>query len=166
MRHFFTFKIRRTNQKSGFVQLLPINSISVVTPCINWCKIIVKYVYTHTAFSGNSCKSKVSKFVFLWNPKTTNQTFKGTTIWSWGGGGGGGWQIWSGQIVYFHHGLGRKIYFRVNRGQNIYFQPQQIFEKAKKKKKKKGRTWLSMFCITFCRLLARNIAYLVAGIFW
>ena len=91
-------------------------------------------------------------------------------------GGGGGWHFWSGQIIYFHHVLGRKIYFRVNRGQNIYFQPQHIFEKAKKKKKKKkkkkggggggvvrgfsrgDRTWFSMFCITFCRLLARNIA--------
>ena len=75
-----------------------------------------------------------------------------------------------------HHVLGRKIYFRVNRGQNLYFQPQQILEKAKKKKKKKkkkqkkkkkkgggggglvrgfsrgGRTWFSMFCITFCRI--------------
>ena len=50
-------------------------------------------------------------------------------------GGGGDWNFWSGKIVYFHHLLGRKIYFRVNRGQNIYFQPQQIFEKAKKKKK-------------------------------
>ena len=92
--------------------------------------------------------------------------------------GGGGLQNWSGQIIYFHHGLGRKIYFRVNRGQNIYFQPQQIFEKAKKKKKKKqnkkkkkkenrggGRARLSMFCITFCRLIARNIAYLVAVMF-
>ena len=48
------------------------------------------------------------------------------------GGGGGGWYFWSGQIIYFHHVLGRKIYFRVNRGQN---QPQQIFEKATKKKK-------------------------------
>ena len=27
-----------------------------------------------------------------------------------------------------------------------------------------GRNWLSMFCITFCRLLACNIVYLVAGI--
>ena len=61
---------------------------------------------------------------------------KGTTIWFWGGGG---WHFWSGQIINFHHVLGRKIYFRVNRGQNIYFQPQQIFEKAKKKKKKKKR---------------------------
>ena len=52
---------------------------------------------------------------------------------------GGGWHFWSGQIIYFHHGLGRKIYFRVNRGQNIYFQPQQIFEKAKKKKKEKKK---------------------------
>ena len=52
--------------------------------------------------------------------------------------GGGGWQIWSGQIIYFHHGLGQKIYFQVNRGQNIYFQPQQFFEKAKKKKKRRG----------------------------
>ena len=75
-------------------------------------------------------------------------------------GGGGAWQIWSGQIIYFHHRLGRKIHFRVNRGrQNIYFQPQQFFEKAKKKKKRGGggggvlvrgfcrggRTWLSMF---------------------
>ena len=42
--------------------------------------------------------------------------------------------FWSGQIIYFHHGIGRKIYFRVNRGQIIYFQLQQIFEKAKKKK--------------------------------
>ena len=42
-------------------------------------------------------------------------------------GGGMGWQFWSGQIIYFHHGLDRKIYFRVNRGQNIYFQPQQMF---------------------------------------
>ena len=72
-----------------------------------------------------------------------------------------------------------KIYILVNRGQNIYFQPQQIFEKAKEKKKKKregggvggglvrgfsrgGRTWFSMFCITFCKLLARNIANLIA----
>ena len=47
--------------------------------------------------------------------------------------GGGGWHFWSGKIIYFHHVLGQKIYFRVNRGQNIYFQPQQIFEKAKKK---------------------------------
>ena len=52
--------------------------------------------------------------------------------------GGGGWHFWSGQIIYFHHGFGRKIYFRVNRGQNIYFQPQQIFQKAKKKKNKRG----------------------------
>ena len=28
-----------------------------------------------------------------------------------------------------------------------------------------GKTWLSMFCITFCRLLACNIVYLVAGMF-
>ena len=27
-----------------------------------------------------------------------------------------------------------------------------------------GRNWLSMFCITFCRLLACTIVYLVAGI--
>ena len=79
--------------------------------------------------------------------------------------GGGGWHFWSGQI-YFHHVLGRKIYFRVNRGQNIF-----IFNSNKfvKKQKKKGwglvrgfsrgdRTWFSMFCITICRLLARNIA--------
>ena len=33
------------------------------------------------------------------------------------------------------HFLVRTDYFRVNRGQNIYFQPQQIYEKAKKKKK-------------------------------
>ena len=46
-------------------------------------------------------------------------------------GGRGGWQIWSGQIIYFYQKLGQKIYFRVNRGQNIYFQPQHIFEKAK-----------------------------------
>ena len=54
------------------------------------------------------------------------------------------------------------------------------FLKSKKKKKKKkkngegglvqglsrgGKTWLSMFCITFCRLLACNIVYLVAGMF-
>ena len=52
--------------------------------------------------------------------------------------GGGSWHFWSGQIIYFHHVLGRKIYFRVNRGQNIYFLPQQIFEKAKKKAQKKG----------------------------
>ena len=42
-------------------------------------------------------------------------------------GGGGGWHFCSGQIIYFHQGLGRKIYFRVNRGQNIYFQTQQTF---------------------------------------
>ena len=41
--------------------------------------------------------------------------------------------LWSGQIIYFHHGLGRQIYFRVIQGRNIYFQPQQIFEKEKKK---------------------------------
>ena len=92
---------------------------------------------------------------------------KGTTIWFWGGGGC--LHFWSGQIIYFHHVLSRKIYFQVNRGQNIYFQPQQILKKAKQKLEKKGwgvvrgfsrggRTWLSMFCITFCRLLARNIA--------
>ena len=80
---------------------------------------------------------------------------------------GGGWHFWSGQIIYFHYVLGRKICFRVNRGQKIYFQPQQIFEKSKTKIRKKkgglvrgfcrgGRTWLSMFCITFCRLLARE----------
>ena len=63
---------------------------------------------------------------------------KGTTIWFWGGGGGG-WHFWSGQIIYFHHVVGQKIYFRVNRGQNIYFQPQQIFEKAKKKYKNKKK---------------------------
>ena len=80
------------------------------------------------------------------------------------GGGGRGWHFWSGQIIYFHHVRGRKIYFRVNRGQNIYFQPQQIFEKKNIKRRKKrgssrgGRTWFSLFCITFCRLLARNIA--------
>ena len=52
------------------------------------------------------------------------------------------------------------------------------FLKSQKKKKKKmggggavrglsrgGRTWLSMGCITFCRLLACNIVYLVAGMF-
>ena len=51
-----------------------------------------------------------------------------------------------------------------------------IVWKSKKKKKKNGgsvrglsrggRTWLSMVCIMFCRLLACNIVYLVAGIFW
>ena len=49
-----------------------------------------------------------------------------------GGGGGGGWQILSGQIIYFQHELGRKIYFQVNQGQSIYFHPQQNFEKKKK----------------------------------
>ena len=54
------------------------------------------------------------------------------------------------------------------------------FLKSKKKKKnggggggggvmrglrRGGRTWLSMFCIKFCRLLACNIVYLVAGMF-
>ena len=82
--------------------------------------------------------------------------------------GGGGWQIWSGQIIYFHHGLSRKIYFQVNRGRNIYFQPTFL---KKQKKVVRGfsrgdRTWLSLFCKTFCRLLARNIAYLVAEMFW
>ena len=46
-------------------------------------------------------------------------------------GGGGGWHFWSGQIIYFHHGLGPKIYFRVNRGQNIFFQPIADLLKAK-----------------------------------
>ena len=50
---------------------------------------------------------------------------------------GKAWQIWSGQIIYFHHWLSRKIYFLVNRGQNIYFQPQQIFYKQKTKTNKK-----------------------------
>ena len=85
------------------------------------------------------------------------------------GGWGGGWQIWPGQIIYFHRGLGWKIHFQVNQGQDIYFRP-----------KKKGgggvvvvrgfrrgcRTWISMFSITFCRLIVRNKAYLVAGMFW
>ena len=92
---------------------------------------------------------------------TTTTTTKGTTIWFWRGGGGG-LHFWSGQIIYFHHVFGRKIYFRVNRGQNIYFQPQQIFEKAKKKKGGGVARWFSRgdrtsFCIKFCRLLARNI---------
>ena len=82
----------------------------------------------------------------------------------------GAWQIWSGQIIYFQHELGQKIYFQVNQGQKIYFQPQQIFEKAKKGVvqgfRRGGRIWLSMFCITFYRRLARNIAYLVARMFW
>ena len=83
-------------------------------------------------------------------------TAKKTTIWSWGWGGG--WQIWSGQIIYFHHGLGWQIYFRVNRGQNIYFQRQQHFEKAKKRGEERGlvrgfsrggRTWLSFVLHNF-----------------
>ena len=78
-------------------------------------------------------------------------------------GGGGGWHFWSGKIIYFHHVLGRKIYFRVNRGQNIYFQPQQISEKRGggvlvRGFSRGGRTWFSMFCITFYRLLAHDIA--------
>ena len=85
-------------------------------------------------------------------------------------GGGGGWHFRSGQIIYFHHMLGWKNFFP-GKPRTEYFQPQQIFEKAKKKKKKKrtkrglvrgfsrgGRTWFYMFCITFCRLLARDIA--------
>ena len=85
---------------------------------------------------------------------------------------GRAWQIWSGQIIYFHHVLGRKIYFRVNRGKNIYFQPQQFFEKENKwgggsvRGLNRGdKIWLSMFCITLCRLLAHNTAYLVSEIF-
>ena len=39
-----------------------------------------------------------------------------------GGGGCPAWHFWSGQIIYFHNVLGRKIYFPVNR----------------RKKKKKG----------------------------
>ena len=70
---------------------------------------------------------------------------------------GGGWHFWSGQIIHFHHGFSRKIYFRVNRGQNIYFQPQQIWGV--------GQDMAFYICKTFCRLLARNIAYLVAGMF-
>ena len=58
------------------------------------------------------------------------------------------------------------------------FSTATIFLKSKKKKKKKKKNkgggggcarvkkrGLSMFCITFCRLLACNIAYLVAGMF-
>ena len=108
---------------------------------------------------------------------------KGATIWFWGGG----WQILSGQIIY-NRTQARPENLFPGKLRNIYFQPQQIFEKAKKKKKKKkkegvrggggggglvrgfgrgSRIWLSMFCITFCMLvLARNIEYLVAGMFW
>ena len=43
--------------------------------------------------------------------------------------GGGGWQIWSGQIIYFQRELGRKIDFQEYQGQHIYFHPQQNFEK-------------------------------------
>ena len=87
----------------------------------------------------------------------------------------GAWQIWSGEIIHFHYGLGRKIYFQVNWGHNIYFQPQQTFEKrgggvsARVWQSGKGsQIWLSMFCISFCRLLhvARHVVYLVAGMFW
>ena len=55
---------------------------------------------------------------------------KGTTIWFWGGGG----KILSGQIIYFHHGLGRIIYFQVYQGQNIYFQLLQLQHKFNKQK--------------------------------
>ena len=37
--------------------------------------------------------------------------------------GGGGWQILSGQTIYFHHGLGRIIYLQVYQGQTIYYAP-------------------------------------------
>ena len=36
-------------------------------------------------------------------------------------GGGGGWQILSGQIIYFHHELGRIIYFQVYQGPPKFF---------------------------------------------
>ena len=48
--------------------------------------------------------------------------------------GGEGWNILSGQIIYFQHELDQKIYFQVYQGQTIYFYPQQNFEKAKKQK--------------------------------
>ena len=59
--------------------------------------------------------------LFFQKDRKNSHNLKGTIILSGGGGG----QIWSGQIIYIHHGLGQKIYFRVNRGQNIYFQSQK-----------------------------------------
>ena len=57
------------------------------------------------------------------------------------GGGGGGWQMWSGQVIYFQHELGRKLYFQVYQGQNIYFHPQQNFKKAKKNQGGGSECW-------------------------
>ena len=48
--------------------------------------------------------------------------------------GGEGWQILSGQIIYFQHELDQEIDFQVYQGQTIYFNPQQNFEKKQKKK--------------------------------
>ena len=47
-------------------------------------------------------------------------------------GGGGGWHFWSGQSIYFHHGLGR-----VKRDRIFIFN-RNNFLKSKKKKMEGG----------------------------
>ena len=66
---------------------------------------------------------------------------KGTTIWSWEGGGGWGWQIWWGQIIYFHHGLGRKINSQVNWGQKINFNRKKTPKQTNNTKQKQKGAW-------------------------
>ena len=129
--------------------------------CLSY-EIKVTQIVTTISLSRNH-------WMFIWKQR---DSIRGRPFVFWGGGGG--WHFRLGQIIYFHHVLGQKIYFRVNRGQRteyLFSTCNKFLKKPQNKKKKEkkrgvvvwgfsrgGRTWFSMFCITFCRILARNIA--------
>ena len=131
-------------------------------------------------------KSIVSEnFTFHVSSASSSNWPKGTTIWSWGGGG---LVNLVGTEYLFTSWARLENLFQGKPRTEYLFSTATNFWKSKKKKKKNkknkkkknkkgggavvqgyssgGRTWLSMFCIKFCGLLARNIAYLVAGMFW
>ena len=86
---------------------------------------------------------KISKFC-TWNHRTTRNTsmrterVRGRPFDPDRWGGGRAWHFWSGQIIYFHHGLGQKIYFRI-----FIFNRNKFFKKQKKKVA--GMFWYCFF---------------------
>ena len=112
------------------------------------------------------------------SPKSTNARYiKGTTIWFWGGGG---LALLVGTDYFISSRARPENLFRGKSRTEYLFSTATNFLKSKKKKNKKKkrkpnkqkkegggvlerglsrgrRTWLSMFGITFCRLLACNI---------
>ena len=98
-------------------------------------------------------------------------------LWGWPfdpeGGGGGLANLVGTDYLFSSQARPENLFPGKQRTEYLFSIATNFLKKAKKKGgggcllvrgfSRGGRTWLSMFCITFCRLLARNIAYLVAG---